>query len=649
MSVIQHLWRGRRVRVAGALDQVAVDRPDDMAAIYQQYWELVYKRCLATLGNEQAAEDATQDVFLLALSNFEQVQHDVVRGLLDIARTISYERRRRPAREVSLANPGQHSNGSGADDPAEIAERHGVLTAVWSGLSPVERRYVADKFAGFSFEEIAQRNRRKLGTVSSNLFRAREHARSLRGPTLPALLGVAGWRRLSDLTRRARNSAHAASTAAAAQPVQTLTVSLTLAGLLAGVTPAVSGGSGSRADGAGPTAVVPPTQLPIDASGSAAPVGGVSGGSRPGVAVAYAARSHPASSGASPTLPLTSPASAETPEDTVIYTATPSPNYDSDHTILAIGRGMSCGCPVLLVSPDGGMSWTASTGVPDGDQLVLPPDYPRDPRIFVGYQFEAPGMSNWWAPTFGAAFQPMLGPAGAIALPAGFDTGDERAIISTTTGVWSEDLARPVLHPLLVETRPDGSAAVATPLGAVGTGVLAMTTSSAVAPGAAANVAGAPGLTLWACPPGRACETRGAVPLQSANGLVTSRAFGADHTLAVWAHDAVMTSSDGGTTFSALAIPAGATAVGSLTLGRGTSMVVPVWLVVQRGSAFALDLSTNADGNWHDVSDGLTQITGAPGRVIALGPHRTLFLSSAGGLLCTSNDGATWAPRCAAV
>src|SRR5258706_12601414 len=106
MSVIQHLWRGRRVRVAGALDQVAVDRPDDMAAIYQQYWELVYKRCLATLGNEQAAEDATQDVFLLALSNFEQVQHDVVRGLLDIARTISYERRRRPAREVSLADPG---------------------------------------------------------------------------------------------------------------------------------------------------------------------------------------------------------------------------------------------------------------------------------------------------------------------------------------------------------------------------------------------------------------------------------------------------------------------------------------------------------------------------------------------------------------
>src|SRR5260221_4289969 len=122
MKAIQDLWR-RRVRVTGVVEQVAVGSPDEMAAIYEDYGRLVHRRCLATLGDEQAAEDATQDVFLLALSNFEQIQHDVVRGLLDIARTISYERRRRPAREVSLADPGQHRNGSGADDPAEIAER----------------------------------------------------------------------------------------------------------------------------------------------------------------------------------------------------------------------------------------------------------------------------------------------------------------------------------------------------------------------------------------------------------------------------------------------------------------------------------------------------------------------------------------------
>jgi RNA polymerase sigma factor (sigma-70 family) len=647
MSVIQHLWRGRRVRVAGALDQVAVDCPDDMAAIYQQYWELVYRRCLATLGDEQAAEDATQDVFLLALDNFEQVQHDIVRGLLDIARSISYERRRRPAREVSLADPPRHLNGG--DDPAEIAERHGVLDAVWSGLSPVERRYVADKFAGFSFEEIARRNRRKLGTVSSNLFRAREHARSLRGPTLPAVLGVAGWRRLTDLARRARNTAHSTSTAAAAQPVQTLTISLTLAGLLVGVTPAVSSGvvagAGSTAQ---PSAAVPPTQSDLSAGAPASRVNGIAA-SAPGSPVAYAPAPGSEKRGGAAGLPLPSAASSETPEDTVIYTATPSPNYDSDHTIVGLGHGDSCACNVLMRSTDGGATWTFREGAPGGDELVLPPDYPRDGSIFIGHASSpAPGSSNWWAKDFGAAFSPLAGPPGSIALSAAFDSGDPRILISTTSGVWSYNVGTLVLQPLVVEPRKGVTPALATPLGSLSTGVFAMTSSQAVTPDTIGNaVTPSNGMTLWACPPGRSCTDVASVPVLPGSSLALSPGYLADSTLIAYALDKAMLSQDGGGSFSPLSLPPGTSSFAAVALAPGAD-APSLWVLAQRGTAAALEFAPRPGGSWHEVDDGLAQITSHGGRIVPLDAHRVVFLSMGGGFVCTVDDGGTWSPRCPA-
>jgi DNA-directed RNA polymerase specialized sigma24 family protein len=646
MSVIQQLLRGRRVRVAGALDQVAVDCPDDMAAIYQQYWELVYRRCLATLGDAQAAEDATQDVFLLALSNFEQVQHDVVRELLDIARTISYERRRRPEREVSL-DPPRHLNGG--DDPAEIAERHGVLDEVWSGLSPVERRYVADKFAGFSFEEIAKRNRRKLGTVSSNLFRAREHARSLRGPTLPAALGVAGWRRITDLARRARNAAHSTSTAAAAQPVQTLTLSLTLAGLLAGVSPALdSSSSAPGRSSSGPSAVVPPTQRPDEASlGAASRAGGIAA-SAPGSPVAYAAAPAPASHGAGAALPLPAAASSETPEDTVIYTATPSPNYDRDHTILALGHGNTCACSVLLRSTDGGATWEARTGAPDGNQIVLPPAYPSDPRIFVGHAFGANGTSDWIAPSFDSNFVVLPVPAGSIALPAGFDSGDPRVLASTPSGVWSYDTATRVLEPLVLEPNHTAMPALATPTGSLDAGVFAMTSAQAVTPGTAARAASVSGhSTLWDCPPGAACSPSAEIPVGVGGNLAVAPNFAAAPALIAYSNTEAVESADGGHTFAPLPLQDGATGVDQVSLGAVGSSAT-LWIVAHRGTAIALEFAPTVGGGWHEVDHGLPQIISKAGHVVTLGGYRAMYLSGSGGFVCTNDGGARWTGRCPA-
>ena len=643
MSVIEHLWRGRRVRVAGAVEQVAVDCPDDLAAIYQQYWDLVYRRCLATLGDEQAAEDATQDVFLLALSNFEQVQHDIVRGLLDAARTISYERRRRPAREVTLPHP-PHRNGH-HDDPAEIAERHGELTAVWSGLSPVERRYVADKFAGFSFEEIARRNRRKLGTVSSNLFRAREHARNLRG--LPAILGVAGWRRLTDLTHRARNAAHSSAATAGAQPVGTLTLSLTLAGLVAGGMPVASAVASAAASPARALAVAPSTQMPAGGSAGTVQAAGISAAA-PGSSVGYA--SQPASSqhAANGGLPLPGSASSETPEDTVIYTATPSPNYQQDHTIVALGHGNTCSCNVLLRSTDGGATWLARPGAPDGNQVALPPAYPSDARIFIGNTARGSSAGDWWAPSFDGTFTMLPLPAGTLALPAGFDSGDARVIASTPTGVWSYDTVSKVVQPLVVETNSSVAPALATPLGSVEAGVLAMTSAQAVTPGTPARAANpSSDLTLWDCPPGQSCSPSADVPVGLGGMLAAAPDYATSPVLVAYGPKAAVVSADGGRSFAPLQLQDGTTTVSWVALGAGSGAPT-LWLVGYRGSSVVLEFAPSVSGGWHEIDHGMPQITAAPGRLVTLGGERAMYLSGSGGFVCTDDGGAHWTPRCPA-
>ena len=646
MQVIHHLWKGRRVRVAGVLEQIAIECPDDLAAIYRDHWELVYKRCYATLQDHEAALDATQDVFLQGLNSFDQIRHDVLRGLLDLARTISYERKRRPTREVALAEP-LHANGRG-DDPAEIAERHRVLDAVWAGLSPVERRYVADKFAGFSFEEIAQRNRRALGTVSSNLARAREHARRMREPLLPTALGLALWRKLTDASRRARNVVQDGSVAAAAQPVGSLTVSLTLAGLIAGAVPAMSG-------------VAQPARAVASASGVAPGLDIAPGTMQAGEIVGQTVHATTATAqtpggggrSAGPALPNLLPsgsASSETPEDTRITSATPSPNYDQDHTIVALGYGHRCACPDVLMSTDGGATWVAAQGPPGGDQIVLSPTFPADPTIYVGYSNGGGGskVSDYSAKAFGQRFTPMAGaPTGALTPAAGFDRGDDRIVISNATGAWSYDADTAAVTPLLIETASIPPS-VATPFHAVDSGVIVMTTAQALSPGEVhTDVPTSNGEVLWACPPARPCTRISSVSLPSGAQIVASPSFSADRTVLAYGNGQLLASSDAGTSFTALGLPSPNLAPTFLDVAASAGGVA-LWATIPQGSHWALIAKPGLGSAWREVDGSNATITDMGGRVVVADAQRVLFLLAQGGLLCSVNGGVTWGARCPA-
>src|SRR5581483_9936367 len=99
--------------------------------------------------------------------------------------------------------------------------------------------------------------------------------------------------------------------------------------------------------------------------------------------------------------------------------------------------GKGCQCTVLLRSGDGGASWTADPMAmpPDADQVVLPPAYPTDPRVFVGSSALG-GVASYVVPRFGVAAVPLSLP-GQVALAAGFDGGDDRVFVAARTGVLS--------------------------------------------------------------------------------------------------------------------------------------------------------------------------------------------------------------------
>jgi DNA-directed RNA polymerase specialized sigma24 family protein len=642
MQVIQQLWKGRRVRVAGSLPQIAVESPDDLEAIYLEHHRLIHRRCLATLKDEEAARDATQDVFLAALGAFEEIRHDVLRGLLDLARSISYERKRRPAREVPLADP---PSGNGrTDDPAEIAERNTFLDTLWSGLSEVERRYVADKFAGFSFEEIAHRNHRALGTVSSNLARAREHARKIGEPMLLGSLAALAWRRLGDLGRRARVAAQDTSVAAAASPVGSLTVSLTLAGLIAGALPAASAASAVASRPLVPAAL----STSADMAGTL-PAGSVLSAPAPGTSASVTgSRSGAGATGGGLTLPRLLPsgsASSETPEDTEIISATPSPNYQQDHTIVALGHGATCNCEVVLMSTDGGANWDSAQGPPAGTQIVLSPTFPQDPAIYVGYLDQTGNVGDYRSPGFRQEFKLLTGaPAGELALPAGFDRGDNRILISNSAGVWSYDERSRVVHPLLVDPAKVPPS-LATPIGAPGVGVLVMTSSQAVAAGGVPETVPSSGEALWSCPPAGPCSEAATVNLLPGSHLAVSPGFQADETLVGFSGASLLASSDAGRHFADLGLPAGTRDI-TAVLVSPTATGTGIWATIATGRSWELVSRASLGAPWQVADGGDAAITQQGGRLLVVGAQRLLFLLAQGGLRCSVNGGVTWEARC---
>lgn len=151
----------------------------------------VYRTAYRVLGDQAAAEDATQDAFVSAFKHIRSYRGGSFKAwLLRIVTNACYDqlrvRQRRPTAslEALLIDPDDPAPGidrAAPDSPHEMAERQELNAAIQQGLGtlPADQRMtlVLVDIEGYSYEEVAASTGANVGTVKSRLSRARAHLR----------------------------------------------------------------------------------------------------------------------------------------------------------------------------------------------------------------------------------------------------------------------------------------------------------------------------------------------------------------------------------------------------------------------------------------------------------------------------------------
>jgi RNA polymerase sigma-70 factor (ECF subfamily) len=158
-------------------------------ALVERYQDLAYGVAYRTLGDPEAAADATQDAFLSAYNAIRGFRGGSFRAwLLRIVTNACYDHGRRAARRPSASLDAIVELAGGEDalvDPAplpdNVALRGELVRVIEASLMelPIEQRTVvvmAD-LHGLSYGEIAEATATSLGTVKSRLSRGRLHLR----------------------------------------------------------------------------------------------------------------------------------------------------------------------------------------------------------------------------------------------------------------------------------------------------------------------------------------------------------------------------------------------------------------------------------------------------------------------------------------
>ncbi|HEY0714199.1 MAG TPA: RNA polymerase sigma factor [Polyangia bacterium] len=156
--------------------------PPDFAALYDRWFEDVY-RWLRALGAPAAdREDLAQEVFLVVRRRLVDFDNENVAGWLYriASRQVAAHRRRKWFRNL-LARPAKEDLDtllSAADDPASLLERkerQQLLTRLLDRMSAIRRTtFVLFEIEGYSGEEIARLQGVPVKTVWTRLHHARK-------------------------------------------------------------------------------------------------------------------------------------------------------------------------------------------------------------------------------------------------------------------------------------------------------------------------------------------------------------------------------------------------------------------------------------------------------------------------------------------
>lgn len=170
-----------------ALIAAARADPRRFAPLYERYISPVYRYCYLQLGNAPAAEDATSEVFLKALSALPGFRGGTVAAwLLQIARNTVLDARRRHRPTVPIEAAGEIADrGRTPEGMAVDAATLAALRDALAALPNDQRTAVELQLAGWSGEQIAAALHKSPAAVY--MLRARALARMTKA------LRRAGW------------------------------------------------------------------------------------------------------------------------------------------------------------------------------------------------------------------------------------------------------------------------------------------------------------------------------------------------------------------------------------------------------------------------------------------------------------------------
>ncbi|HEY7032108.1 MAG TPA: sigma-70 family RNA polymerase sigma factor [Thermomicrobiales bacterium] len=169
-------------------DLIARARVDRAAfgVLFDRHAESVYRYCYRRLGDRNAAEDATSQVFtraMLALPGYrERRGSSFVAWLFAIAHNVATDATRRDRRHAPLdAAAGEMDTGPTVEEAVLGAEEARSVRALLLALPPDQRRAMELRLAGLTGPEIADVLGRSHRAVKMLQFRAIGTLRSLLG------------------------------------------------------------------------------------------------------------------------------------------------------------------------------------------------------------------------------------------------------------------------------------------------------------------------------------------------------------------------------------------------------------------------------------------------------------------------------------
>lgn len=165
---------------------------EEFLGLVEKYKARIYRHALYLLGNQEDAEDITQETFIKAWKHRAKLRTKTVQSwLLKCAQNLCFNLLKRHRFQVSLTEGDEaelealididtHRSNPSPDEVVVKQELKELVRCAISKLPPDMRVVIIMReLEGMSFKEIAKITKQPEGTVKSTAFRARKKLREL--------------------------------------------------------------------------------------------------------------------------------------------------------------------------------------------------------------------------------------------------------------------------------------------------------------------------------------------------------------------------------------------------------------------------------------------------------------------------------------